>query len=56
MYVWFRDSECGGRESERDERTHECVCFGIRASTVEPPQMGDTVDVLSRFTTQSSDC
>lgn len=52
MYVWFR-----GRARERKERTQECVyVFGIRASTGEAPQMGDTLDIISRFTTHSSDC
>lgn len=35
----------------REERTQECVCFGIQASTGETPQMGDTLDILFCFTT-----
>lgn len=54
MYVWFGESETG--ERERKERTHKCVCLGIRASTGDPPQMGDTLDILSHFTTHSSNC
>lgn len=51
MHVWFRDNETGGREDRK-----ECACSGIRASTGEPPQMGDTLDILSAFTTHSSNC
>lgn len=50
---------CGlkrGRQREREERTRECLFFGIRASTGEPQWMGDTLDILSCFTTHSSDC
>lgn len=43
----FRENET----VEREERTRECVCFGIRASTGETPQMGDTLDIRFCFTT-----
>ena len=38
----------------RKERIQECVCFGIRASTGEPSQLRDTLDILSRFTHPSN--
>lgn len=41
--------DSGGRK----ERTQELVCFGIRASTGESPQMRDALDILSRFTLSS---